>query len=344
MTNSINPYEGASSYNRFLMQEDLPGVFHSSYAIENFYFTDRLDLFAVVEPGRRALLIDTGHPVMCGTEPIDRAVEDNDVPWENVEVFLTHFHDDHDENLQYVLDRGAGAFYSGPAVPWTEASREAFLRQTGALRAGDRAISDWADILMGRDHFTPELEERVRQLPEGEALSIAGYDLEVLYTPGHTVEHASLLERKHSFLFAGDHLLDSAPGLMQFDASSRLLERFFESLHDIRAMRLRTAFMSHRDSFTSADEVNAFIDSVFAKYEKPLDRVRGLVRELGPISVYELARSFYAYLPQGLAGEPENRRVRRVAIPFAYLEYLVEHGEAERHEDGDGCFLYVATR
>ena len=109
-------------------------------------------------------------------------------------------------------------------------------------------------------------------------------------------------------------------------------------------MRLRTAFMSHRDSFTSADEVNAFIDSVFAKYEKPLDRVRGLVRELGPVSVYELARSFYAYLPQGLAGEPENRRVRRVAIPFAYLEYLVEHGEAERHEDGDGCFLYVATR
>ena len=58
----------------------------------------------------------------------------------------------------------------------------------------------------------------------------------------------------------------------------------------------------------------------------------------------ELARSFYAYLPQGLAGEPENRRVRRVAIPFAYLEYLVEHGEAERHEDGDGCFLYEATR
>ena len=69
------------------MQEDLPGVFHSSYAIENFYFTDRLDLFAVVEPGRRALLIDTGHPVMCGTEPIDRAVEDNDVPGRTSKCF-----------------------------------------------------------------------------------------------------------------------------------------------------------------------------------------------------------------------------------------------------------------
>lgn len=344
MTNPIDPYEGASSYNRFLMQEDLPGIFHSSYAIENFYFTDRLDLFAVVEPGRRALLIDTGHPVMCGTEPIDRAVEDNDVPWENVEVFLTHFHDDHDENLLYVLDRGAETFYCGPAVPWTEEAREAFLCQTGAARAGDRAIAGWADNLMGREHFAPQVEKRLQRLPEGTMLSVAGYDLEVLYTPGHTVEHASLLERKQGFLFAGDHLLDSAPGLMQFDASGRLLARFFDSLRDIRGMCLSTAFMSHRDSFTSTEEVNAFIDSVFAKYEKPLARIRELVRELGPVTVYELARAFYSYLPQGLAGEPENRRVRRVAIPFAYLEYLVECGEVLRCEDGDGCFLYEAAR
>lgn len=344
MGNPNDSYEGATFANRFLLREDLPGILHSSYAIENFYFTDRLDLFAVVEPGRRALLVDTGHPAMCGTEPLDRIMEDLDVPWENVEVFVTHFHDDHDANLQYVLDRGAGNFYCGPAVPWSEEAREAFLRQTGAVRAGDRAIAEWADILMGRDHFTPEMEERVRQLAEGEVLSIAGYELEVLYTPGHTVEHASLLDRGHGFIFAGDHLLDSAPGLMQFDASGRLLERFFASVRDIRSMRLSTAFMSHCDSFTTTDEVDEFIDGVFAKYEKPLNRVRDLARELGPVTAYDLARAFYAYLPQGMAGEPESRRVRRVAIPFAYLEYLVGCGELDRFEESDGCFVYATAR
>lgn len=341
---AADPYEGVTSANRFLLREDLPGILHSSYAIGNFYFTDRLDLFAVVEPGRRALLIDAGHPAMCGTEPLDRAVEDNDVPWENVEVFLTHFHDDHDSGLGHLIERGAGNVYCGPAVPWTEDAREAFLRQTGALRAGDRALAASADFLMGRDHFPPEIQEHMRQLPEGEVLSIAGYDLEVLYTPGHAVEHASLLDRERGFLFAGDHLIDSAPGLMQFDASSRLLERFFDSLRDIRAMRLSTAFMCHRDSFTSAEDVAGFIDGVFEKYEKPLDRVRGLMRDLGRATVYELAREFYAYLPGGMEAEPESRRVRRVAIPLAYVEYLAGRGELDRAEDDDGCFTYAPRR
>ncbi len=341
MTNQPDPYEGAISTLRFLLREDMPNILHSSYGIENFYFTDRLDLFAVVEPGRRILFVDTGHPSICGTEPLDRAVEDYDVPWENVEVFVSHFHDDHDGSLQYLLDRGAGNFYCGPIVPWSEASREAFLRQTGAVRAGDRALAASADFLMGRDHFTPELQERVHQIPEGDVLSIAGYDLEVLYTPGHTIEHASLVDRTHGFLFAGDHLIDSAPGLMQFDASARLLERFFQSVRDIKAMHLNTAFTSHRDSFTSEGEVDAFIDSIFKRYEKPVHRVRSLMRELGSATVYELATAFYAYLPEGMAGEPDSRRVRRVAIPFAYLEYLVECGELGRRVEDDGCFVYA---
>ncbi len=344
MNSPVDPYEGAVSTTRFLLHEDMPGILHSSYAIDNFYFTDRLDLFAVVEPGCRALFVDTGHPSICGTEPLDRVVEDFDVPWENVEVFVTHFHDDHDGSLQYLLDRGAGGFFCGPAVPWSEESREAFLHQTGAVRAGDCALVESADFLMGRDHFTPELQERVRQIPEGSVLSIAGYDLEVLYTPGHTVEHASLVDRAHGFIFAGDHLIDSAPGLMQFHASGRLLARFFQSIGDIKAMRLTTAFTSHRDSFASEGEVDAFIESILERYEKPLDRVRGLMRELGRVTVYELASAFYAYLPHGMAGEPESRRVRRVAIPFAYLDYLAERGELVRREDDDGCFVYEPVR
>lgn len=50
----------------FLLREDLPGIFHSSYAVDNFYFTDRIDEFAVIDPGKKALFVDVGLYDFCG--------------------------------------------------------------------------------------------------------------------------------------------------------------------------------------------------------------------------------------------------------------------------------------
>ena len=53
-------YPEVSYVTNFLLNEDLPGIFHSSFSIDNFYFADRIDEFAVVDPGVSALFVDVG--------------------------------------------------------------------------------------------------------------------------------------------------------------------------------------------------------------------------------------------------------------------------------------------
>ena len=94
-------YPEVSYVTNFLLNEDLPGIYHSSFAIDNFYFADRIDEFAVVDPGANALFIDVGAYDLCGVEFLDEVLVRTGTAWEDANVFLTHSHDDHDGNLAY---------------------------------------------------------------------------------------------------------------------------------------------------------------------------------------------------------------------------------------------------
>ena len=63
------------------LEEIHPHIYHSSYSIEGFPFARRLDWYAVVEPGKRALFIDTGSWELIGTDTLDAAVEQLNLDW-----------------------------------------------------------------------------------------------------------------------------------------------------------------------------------------------------------------------------------------------------------------------
>ncbi len=327
---------------REFLTESQPGIFHSIYEIFNFYFTNRLDLFAVVDPGVKVLFFDVGMDTLCGTRALDEVVERNNLSWDDVVVVLSHFHDDHDDNLAYCIQKGLKVAYHGPFIPFSSERSQLFLLRTGAVHELDNTLCNHLNFLLNENRFTPEVEACLQPVEEGHVFEVGEYALEVIYTPGHTPEHISLVDRKHKLLFAGDHILDSSPGLMQFDPDLHLLARYFKSLRDIQAMGLETIYMSHHDTLHGSDTIKEFIDSIIAKYDKPLSKVVALLQAEGnKLTAYQVAQRYYSYLPDGgLEGQPDHLRVRRIAIMFGYLEYLFEQGRLERTLSADGRLWY----
>lgn len=334
-------YQSVIYHERQFMKEIRPCIHHSIYDIENFYFTNRLDTYSIIEPGKKALFFDVGKDQLCGKKFIDEVVERYEIPWSEVEVFVSHFHDDHDDNLGYCLKKGATRFYHGPHIPFSRENCQKFLVSVGAVREkDDEPLAMFAGFLMCEDRHAQEIIDHLIELPEGHVLQVGDYNFEVLYTPGHTPEHASLLERDKRFLFAGDHILNTAPGLMQFYPDIHLLTRFFESLRYIQSLELETVYMSHTDSIQGADAVYEFIEGIFNTYKKPLAKTIDILGKKKATTLYDLARDFYSYLPGGIAAQEPMFRVRRLAIPLAYVEHLCDQGIAERLVDDDGCFVY----
>ncbi len=58
-------------------------------------------------------------------------------------------------------------------------------------------------------------------LADGQVIAVAGVDLEVLHTPGHSPGGCCLVARSHGLLFSGDTLFNGGPGATGRSLSSR---------------------------------------------------------------------------------------------------------------------------
>lgn len=320
--------------------EIAPHLFWCSFALDGFHFCDRIDLYSIIEPGERALLIDTGHYDLCGMTFLDDLLAQTGTPWEATDVFLTHLHDDHTGNVPYCLHQGARGLMRGACDPYDPRKVQAFLQETGAAAVQDTALDAFVAMLLGKDNPLYELLPTVREVGSGDSLDYGGYHLQVLETPGHTFEHRCLLEPERGILFAGDHIIVATPGVMQFQRDQQLLRRYLESLRMLRNSGLRTVYLSHHEALTDADSIVRLIDRIAATYNKPLEKTRAIVTEEGPATIYATAAASCRHLPGGLAGLANGMRSRRVATTFGYLEYLADTGWARRHVADDGALVY----
>lgn len=331
-------YPEVSHKTNYLLEEDGTNILHSSYEVDNFYFTDRIDEFAVVDSGEQALFVDVGLYDLCGIDYLDGALERANVPWESVEVFLTHSHDDHDGNTRYCLDKGARRVYVGALPTFEESMVDDYLTISGLARLDDDDARFYVERLLKRDSMFDGYEDRVQVVRTGDTIDIGDHHFEVLETPGHTPEHISLIERDKGIFFAGDHILDTAPGLMSYFADLHLLKRFLESFDYLKTLDLQKVYMCHHDALEGTEAIHAFLDKIVQSYDRPINKMLGLV-EAEPLSVEALARKYYSYLPSWTE-QPLILMTRRVSVAFSYLEYLYDVGKVNRHVAEDGAFEY----
>ena len=184
--------------------------------------------YIVIGPDR-SLLIDAGLNIPEVKDALDLALSKLNVPWNRVDVFLTHSDLDHAAGLTQIA-RQTMRVYSGMtdfrqrSIPIMcgepfFATVERICREHGAPYEFD---PDWWAPM--RDRGTDDI--LVTTLREGDVLDVGDYHFEVIATPGHTMGSICLfLEPEDGqdgapVLFSGDTLFAGTHGRTDFEESS----------------------------------------------------------------------------------------------------------------------------
>lgn len=206
----------------------------------------------VIQSSAGALLIDVGWNEVQYLEALSDvlAAELNIRIADVGHVLITHSHPDH-LGAAGVLQHRLGA-----TVAMSEREWRAFENRYEDLDRTRLLLADWIHLtgapepaltdLYGQAQRSAErvsdLERTAPRLPTDGKLHIAGIDLEVMETPGHTSGHSCFVLRDERIIFTGDHLLDrgtAGPGYLPPISDGDILD----SLRSLKAFALPEGFL-----------------------------------------------------------------------------------------------------
>lgn len=317
------------------MEEVRPGIFRSTYQLQNFSWSKRLERYAVVEPGKKALLIDAGWDKMCGTHLFDYITQDMGVPWDQVMIFISHFHPDHFGSLRYCLDQGATCVMHEDFKPLPN---EVAARFNQLVANHDEPFTS----LMREEDMATEAFDAVKDMKTLAEVSIAGYRFRPLLTPGHTKGHLCLVEDTQKFIFAGDHIVTGNPLMESFDIDEHIIRNYLDTFPRLEAMGFKTIYMSHLDPIEGEEAVQAQLEASHQYLRRPLTKAFNILKQR-PTTVWDLTDAYYANRGEHLMDLGVLRRSLRLCARLAFLEYLYDAGAATRQLRDDGALLYTAV-
>jgi len=183
---------------------------------------------------------------------------------------------------------------------------------------------------MGRGSIVPEITHPVEH---GDVLMLANREWFVVHTPGHTGDHFCLHDPESRNFLAGDHVLPTiTPHISGISSSPDPLSSFFYSLDRVAEIHdVETVLPAHGHPF---DDLKARSHAIKRHHHERLDHVIAISRDIGrPASVETFMQQLFRPRSWGAMAESET---------YAHLEHLRIAGNAERSEDADGTYLYLA--
>lgn len=169
-------------------------------------------------------------------------------------VLLTHIHLDHAGAVGTLVKRNPRIkvyVHDKGAVHMIDPER--------LLTSAERLYGDQMDTLWG--DFLAVPKDNIQTLFGGEALEVAGRQLQVAYTPGHAVHHVSYLDTSTGTAYVGDTAgirIANDPFVLPVTPPPDIdLELWESSLQKIEAWRPERLFVTH---FGQADGVEEHLD------------------------------------------------------------------------------------
>ncbi|MCW4049771.1 MAG: MBL fold metallo-hydrolase [Candidatus Bathyarchaeota archaeon] len=141
----------------------------------------------------RAVVIDGG----TGIGHLDKLVEElTDKPYF---LLLTHTHNDH---IGGCKDFTEIALYDD-VMSWESAAKGLGKDKMGEIIEEGYVIRDYPEDFDPDNYYAPPYLV-TQWLQDGDRVDLGGRTLEIVYTPGHSSNHISLLDREGRYLYTGD--------------------------------------------------------------------------------------------------------------------------------------------
>ncbi len=175
----------------------------------------------------------------------------------------------------------------------------------------------------------PEVTHPVEQ---GDLIHLAGREMFVLHTPGHTPDHFCLHDPEAGVFIAGDHVLPTiTPHISGISSSEEPLLSFCYSLDRVGELPdINQVLPAHGHPFSDLHERT---EAIKGHHYERLEKIHEISRDFGrPASVEEFSQHLFRQRSWGSMAESET---------YAHLEHLRHAKQAESHRDRDGTLHYV---
>ncbi len=295
------------------------------------------------------LLVDTGWNTQESFDALDEQLSEVGVGWEDLRyIVITHAHPDH-----YGL--------VGRLVQHTKAKlviheiEQAFL--TPRYLESEKLLAEmehWLRINGVPDEPRPEMSRASMEVlglvavampgmtvHGGEHIRLGDFDLEILWTPGHSAGHICLYERECRLLFSGDHVLPkTTPNVsMHVQTVGNPLADYLNALTQVAALPVDLVLPAHGEMFT---DLRKRVNEIKNHHEQ---RKREMLEALanGPRTAYQVA-SIISWSTGGVPWERLQPFLRRMAVTetLAHLELFFAQGSLTKALEAGTVYYALA--
>jgi glyoxylase-like metal-dependent hydrolase (beta-lactamase superfamily II) len=175
----------------------------------------------------------------------------------------------------------------------------------------------------------------------GEVFSTGIFDLEIIWTPGHSPGHICLYEARNRLLFCGDNVLPSITPNVGYNVLSgdNPLGEYLSALNKLTHIPVDCAYPGHEDAFTDLNgRIREIIEHHQAREAEIMDCLAHDVT-----NSYQICRKL-TWNTLGLGWDRLQPLLKRAAIAetIAHLEHMRWEGRVSRKYENNRISYYKA--
>ena len=320
------------------MAEVIPGIYKLKTPLPDKALLLGFVNLYLVQGDDGYILIDTGWNTEEALESLQDGLAEIGVTFKDItQVISTHIHADHysmAEKLRELSDAKISIHKLEVTLAGKDIDMDALFRQelrwfhTHGVSEATRAELEIASMDF--------LEFFLSAVPDitfsgGETVSTGTFDLEVLWTPGHSPGHICLYEPKHKILLSGDHILPNiTPHIgLHPHSDDNPLGDYINSLNMLKTLDVNLILPAHENPFTG---LQSRIEEIIQHHKLRNLEILETIRS-EPKTAYLIATEItWLSKKHGTGWEALASLDKRLAIleTIAHLEFMRINGEISK--------------